>query len=208
MQSRLNPTYNQQNWSFARKNSSPHALSRKGSVAMPFPLSRRSSTASHHAFSYRESNRRHSPGHSPQQSPRTAAVKSSPAHTTTTTAAAAKMSTRGAMSATSTFPPQPSSSAIYMNSAQYVYVADQSLKESMPSEPVLYLTDSPELKAAPQDVDMDFNEVTTRSNGGCELSKEEAEKLFCVVLPLAQRTLYVAMKHEMVTQSHHIPSLP
>ena len=201
MQIRLNPTYNQQNWTFARKQSSPHALtskgsihslSRKGSTPIAFPLSRLTSVKNFVAGSLRESNRRYSPVESPQLSPRTGLKNSSALmHTPTIT------SPGGSMHAVSSNPPQPSSTTLYMNSAQYVYFADDSSKDRMPNEPMLYLNDPPELKAAPQDVDMDFNDVTTRSNGGCELSKEEAEKLYCVVLPLAQRTLYVAMKHEM-----------
>ena len=57
--------------------------------------------------------------------------------------------------------------------------------------------DSPELHAAPEVSNVDPMRVLGRTGGGCQLTKEEAEAMFMIVMPLADRDLDVAMKHDV-----------
>lgn len=54
------------------------------------------------------------------------------------------------------------------------------------------ITDSPALNAAPDVVPLDLAKAASRG-----LTKDEGERLFCIVMPLADRDLYVAMKHDV-----------
>ena len=52
------------------------------------------------------------------------------------------------------------------------------------------------LHGSPAIVPLNLSKIMSRDGGGCSLSKEEAESMYCLVMPLAERNLYTAMKHD------------
>ena len=52
------------------------------------------------------------------------------------------------------------------------------------------------LHGSPAVVPLNLSEIMERDGGGCSLSKEEVESMYCLVMPLAERNLYTAMKHD------------
>ena len=52
------------------------------------------------------------------------------------------------------------------------------------------------LHGSPAVVPLNLSEIMSRDGGGCSLSKEEAEGMYCLVMPLAERNLFSAMKHD------------
>ena len=65
--------------------------------------------------------------------------------------------------------------------------------------PLTHVGDTPELKAAPEDVAIDLAAGGGHPGGGGQpfhLSKHDAERMYCVVLPRADRTLHTALKHD------------
>jgi len=77
--------------------------------------------------------------------------------------------------------------------------------------PLAHVGDTPELHAAPEDVAVDLSAAATNAinatgaedptsnssgSGGFHLGKDDAERMYCVVLPRADRTLHTALKFD------------